>query len=522
MNGRSRGSLIILMCWLVAGCGHSFTPEATRTRDARPLASIYDFLVTVPGISFPQFPAVGLTVDLTLEVDPASIDASGFFEASISINEVRAGGVVRPFTAADPLPAAGRVAGAEWSVDSFGPIQVGTPAAGMTNVMLSLSGTLSPDGREIEGAAVVTSSGETGTFFAVKQRRYLVAGTDFGVTGTASLVTVRFNTSIIVARDLEAISGDPVARATGGAVVVINRFFFDNVQTLDPAADFQTALQFSTGNGSNPHDVLAVDPNRFYVTRYEPPYNDLLIADRAGGQYLGFVDLSSYATNDSATPRADGMALAENLVFVGLQNIDSSFLEYGPGLVAVVDPGTDTVVRVIGMQGRNPFGPPAVHPETGDLYYAMAGIFEGGLPRDLSGGIEVVDPRTLATQGLLVDDDDLGGNVSGVALALAGGATRGYCIVTTASGANVVRGFDPATGAVSPGTILSPGAFVPEVVSDGDGYLLVPVRDPSDPRLVVLDAASGQVIASPSLSLPPFSVAVLTRGFLKGGASAAR
>jgi hypothetical protein len=141
----------------------------------------------------------------------------------------------------------------------------------------------------------------------------------------------------------------------------------------------------------------------------------------------------------------------------------------------------------------------------------MAGIFQGSLQRELSGGVEVVDPNTLTTRGLLVDDDALGGNVSSVALASVGAVTLGYCVVTTAAGTNMVRTFDADTGAVLPGTPYQSTAFLPEVVSDGDGWILLPAHDINDPRLVVIDAATGQVVAMPRLSLPPVSIAVLTR-----------
>jgi len=510
---RGRDWSFAALALLLIGCGKSFTPGVDKGKGsaARPLASIYDIMVTVPGLSFPQLSATGLLLDLTLEIDPNGPDASGVFEGGVTVRDVMVGGTSRPFSAAAPVPVTGRAQGADWSLDTFGPIGVGSAATGVTEIMLSLAGTLAGDGRTIEGGALVTSSGDVGTFLAVKQRRYLVAGTDFGVTGTASLVRVRFDDRFEVERDLESISGDPVARVTDAGVYIVNRFFFDNIQALDPAAAFETSLQFSTGNGSNPHDVLAVDPARLYVTRYEPPYNDILIADRSGGRTLGSIDLSGLATNSSGTPRADGLALAGGLVFAGVQNIDASFTEYGPGIVAVIDPATDTVLGSIRMEGVNPFGAPSAHPTSGDLYYAMAGVFQGSLPRDLSGGIEVIDPVTLTTRGLLVDDDALGGNVSSVALARAGSKVLGYCVVTTASGANMVRAFAADTGAVLAGAIFQSPSVLPEVVSDGDGYILVPEHDLTDPRLVVIDATTGQVVAAPRLSLPPFSIAVLTR-----------
>jgi len=498
---------------LTAACGSSYTPEppSGSGRKAGPLASIYDFAVSLPGLVFPQFPAQGLALEMTLEIDPRPAGSSTF-TCTVTITDVKVGGATRPFSTAGTLSCAGITSGRDIRVDSFGPILIGAQTQGTTSVTLSLSGRVAADGRTIDGDALATSSGEMGSFSAVKQRRYLVAATDFGVTGTASLVKVRFNTRFIVERDLETVSGDAVARASGAGVYIINRFFFDNIQSLDPADDFRTALQFSTGNGSNPHDLLAVDDGRLYITRYEPPYNDILIAERGTGRPLGFIEMSDFATNSSATPRADGLVMAEGRVLAGLQNIDASFREYGPGLIAVIDPQTDAVTRTITMAGRNPFGRPAVDDATGTLLYAMAGVFQGTLSRELSGGIEVVDPVSLTTRGLLVDDDDLGGNVSGVAVAPqdAGGRIA-YCIVTTLSGQNQVRAFDPDTGVIAPAAIYQSASFLPEIVSDGDGYIIIAEHDISDPRLIVISAATGLIVATPGISLPPFSVAILTR-----------
>ena len=503
--------LLLAAAGLSGGCGSSYEPGGDGGRAARPLASIYDMLVTVPGIVLPQFPATGLTVDLTLEIDPNGLDASGRFAGEATLVEVTAGGVARPFAPATPLGVTGQVAGSEWSLDSLGPFLVGNAMQGTTAVTLSFTGTLSSDGRTITGMALATSHAETGTFEAVRQRRYLVAGTDFGVTGTVSVVRVRYGTRFHVDRDLETVSGDVVLRITDNSVLAINRLFFDNLQVLDPASAFDTALQFSTGNGSNPHDALAVDPNRLYVTRFEPPFNDVLIVDRASGAPTSFVDLAPLATNSSGTPRADAMAAAEGRVFVMLQNIDSSFTEYGPGLIAVVNPATDQVVRTLTLSGQNPFGPPARHPDSGDLYVALAGVFQGSLPRALTGGIEVIDPRTLTSQGLLVDDDDVGGNISSLALARAGAVVTGYCIVTLPSGANVVRRFDAATGVLDPMVVYQSASFLPALISDEEGFILVAEHSIADPRLVVLDAASGAVVARLSMSLPPFSIGILTR-----------
>ena len=57
---------------------------------------------------------------------------------------------------------------------------------------------------------------------------------------------------------------DAAARAAGDRVYVVNRLYGDNIQVLDPADGFRTALQCSTGNGSNPHDIAVISPHKAY------------------------------------------------------------------------------------------------------------------------------------------------------------------------------------------------------------------------------------------------------------------
>ena len=66
------------------------------------------------------------------------------------------------------------------------------------------------------------------------------------------------------------------ARWHDGLLYVVNRFGQDNVQVLNPAQGFATVQQFSTGAGSNPHDIAFASPVKAYVTRYE--LADLLIS----------------------------------------------------------------------------------------------------------------------------------------------------------------------------------------------------------------------------------------------------
>ena len=82
-----------------------------------------------------------------------------------------------------------------------------------------------------------------------------------------------------------------------------------------------------------------------------------------------------------------------------------------------------------------------------------------------------------------------------------------------AGGSNSVITFNPSTGTLGP-VVLATTAFIPEIRYDGDGYVLVAEHDFGNPGLRVLDAASGAAVARIRLSLPPVSVAILTRDLL--------
>ena len=85
--------------------------------------------------------------------------------------------------------------------------------------------------------------------------------------------------------------------------------------------------------------------------------------------------------------------------------------------------------------------------------------------------------------------------------------------ITTPGGVNLVRAFDPVTGQSATTYLYQSSTLIPEVVADGDGWVLVPDYNLTTPRLLIFSATTGTLIAAPSLSLPPFSVAVLTRSF---------
>lgn len=475
------------------------------------LDPVYDFTLTWPdadvvvgGITY-----AGLAIDLQVNFEDATVrDADPAFRAPVTVVSVVAGGVLQGFATPQPIVMLGTIDGARFATDLFGSIQFGS-----ANLVMSVDGLLADDRRTIAGSAALFGTSTPGSFAATRRRRWLIAGSDLASTvGQVATLEARYDRDLVLNENLESISSDPVARVSDGRPFVVNRLSYDNLQGLDPAGGFTTILQHSTGNGSNPHDLEVLartgsEAGAAWVTRYEPPYDDVAIIDLDDGALVGNVDLTPYARNPDGLPRADQILAHDGLLYVTLQDANRNFTTFETGRVIVIDPETSQVVRAIDLSGQNPFEALLYAPATGFIYVGLAGIFPGLRPQALTGGIEVLDPATLQSMGLLVDDDDLGGNVSALAVV---SATRGYAVVSDASFHTRIRAFDVATGEVL-GTIYETNDLISAMIGDGDGDLLVAERNSFAPRLLMFDGDDGRPLAAVPLSIPPLSIAVLTR-----------
>ncbi|HET6278510.1 MAG TPA: hypothetical protein VFG08_06985 [Candidatus Polarisedimenticolia bacterium] len=520
-GGSALAALLAFLLACAAGCGGGgirgprFLPGP-----AGRIHPIYDALVIYPdttliinGMSYK-----GIELDLELEFDdPTLRDGDPHYTAEARVTSLRAGGVPQHYVLQGPLRIEGTLTGESFTTGLFGGIQVGT-----ANLLPELTGTLDPTRSRIDGDATLFGLANNGIFTAIKRRRYLMTGTDLLSIGKVSVVSVRYGSRFSIAKDLAVVTSDPVARVEDGRPFVVNRYSFDTLQGFDPRSGFATSFEYSTGNGSNPHDMVVFPagdggtpdglpepdgPGLAFVTRYEPPFNDVAIVDLNDGTIIDTIDLTPYALGTAKLPRADQALLHEGMVYVTLQDANARFTEFETGRVAVIDPVLRDVVDVIDLDGQNPLESFVYLEETGLFYAGMAGIFQGLADRALTGGVEAIDPLTRRSLGLVVDDDDLGGNVSAIAIH---SATRGYAVVTDDRFRNSVRVFDPSTGSVG-ATVLGDVDRVAALVLDGDGFLLI-AEGYFSPRLIVLDADTGHLEAILPLSLPPFSIDIMSRG----------
>ena len=332
-----------------------------------------------------------------------------------------------------------------------------------------------------------------------------VTTTDFS-TGSSS--TIDPSGSYPVSPNVALIHSDAVARYFDGYIYVINRIGADNIQILDPDNSYSTVRQFSTGTLSNPLDVAFAAPDKMYVSRGES--NTIWIMNPQTGAQTGSVDLSAFADADGLC-EMQYMIIVGGRLFVSLQRLDRDYFwsPAGTSYIAVIDVTTDTLVDVdagapgmqaIALANADPFNDIQLDGWSGDLYVPCVGFW--GL---LDGGIERIDPVSLASAGTIFSESAAGGDLLDAVIV---NDHIGYAIIQNASFNTDLISFDPSTG-LKLQTLYSPGASVLQDIERGPtGELFLSDRTPVKPGIRIYDSQTGaQITSNPvDTGLPPFDI----------------
>ena len=305
------------------------------------------------------------------------------------------------------------------------------------------------------------------------------------------------------------VHSDATARVRNGLVYVVNRLFADNIQVLDPAAEFETRLQCSTGNGSNPHDIAFADDSKAYVTLFEE--SRLLIVNPAArtdcSDFIrGEIDLTGVADGDGI-PDMDLMAVVGDRLYVSIQRLDINTVLRLPaanGAIAVIDTTTDALVDTIELSGENPFAATKGLTVRGEaLYVSQAGLF--GV---MDGGIERINLRTHQPEGYFITEDDLGGDVVDFVLI---SDRLAYAVVSRASFDTALVSFDPSTAQVLDTVLAVDGFTLLDIEVNDRGELFVTDRARAKDGIRIYRVADGAPITSEPLDigLSPFEVVFL-------------
>lgn len=331
--------------------------------------------------------------------------------------------------------------------------------------------------------------------------------TDYATGGLSSL-DLGTNTA---ANDHLTIHSDAVVRTYRDKVYILNRLGQDNVIVLD-GDDLQTPLtQYSTGNGTNPHDIAFVSEEKAYISLYER--TQLLIVNPVTGDSLGTVDLSTFADADGL-PEISQLVINGDRLFAACHRLDreNGWVPTEFSAIAVVDVSTDLLVDVepdkegvqgILMAGKNPSGAAL----RGSKWYLSA----VNTYTDLTdGGIEVIDLANLRSEGIVLDETTAGGNLGSLTMI---SGDDGYVVVSDENFANIVKRLNLTTRSVSPGLDGLTGGHVPGLGLFGTRLFVLDqgsFGDPASAGVRVYDVDSDDLLAGPiDTGLPPSSIAFL-------------
>lgn len=353
-----------------------------------------------------------------------------------------------------------------------------------------------------------------GYAFSPEYRDFKAANADLNFTGSSTydfafVTTTDYSTGHFAVVNLHAqsaseyqmeMSSDAVARTIDGKIYVMNRLGQDNVTIFSPSDFLHPLIQFSTGSGSNPQDIVLANSGKAYISLLDRNY--LLVVNPNTGTEIMKIDISSYADADGI-PEAWRMSIVDGIVYVLLQELDR-YNFYQPaqnGTILAVDTESDTVIGAMTLSGKNPY----------DIWYQRSMdkliVSETGSFADLAdGGIETINLDNYEPSGFTLTETALGGNVS--FFVMKPSSSRGYVIVTDGSYNTSVVSFDLQPAEKIKDVLAPKSGFIHAALAVDPLNLLVADRSFTNPGIRIVSTVTDEEITSSPINtgLPPLSI----------------
>jgi len=345
-----------------------------------------------------------------------------------------------------------------------------------------------------------------------KNNQLIVVTGDFSKSSAGKIATVALDKAA-VGFFAEPIHTDAIARLdpNGDRLYVVNRRGQDNLTTFSLTGE--TLLkQFSLYTYSflnkglddvNAQDIVPWNHTSALVSRWNS--NMLIRINPETGEYLNPPYISYALQSDSdLTVDPAKMARVGERAWVQLQRLDRKnfWVPAPPSYIGVVDFEAGRSEKLITLKGTNPSSD-FVFGGNGKVYVSCAGKF--GV---LDGGIEQLDIATAESDGIVVKESDLGGEIVDFAVA---GSTA-WAIAYNAKFDTRLLKLKLPEWKIEAQWLETDGKNpLQSLIHDAERNLIfVASRDVNQPSVIVFDAETGSEVTRYDVGLPPVQM-VLAR-----------
>ncbi len=333
----------------------------------------------------------------------------------------------------------------------------------------------------------------------------VVVTTDYR-TGSLAVISLDHKE---VDKDFSHIHPDTICRYSPitKKMYLVERMGADAIAVLNPGHGYIMESEFSVGAGTNAQDIAVVSRDRAYVARYSSSTMTVINPDT--GDLLDEIDLSPWADEDGLAEPGWGVE-HDGKIFVAIQRL-KDFQPTDYSAILVMNSMSGKTIKEVRLAAKDPMS---------KLRYAPAEkafvIGEVGVMGALDGGVELLYTDDLSTSGLMITEQELGGDIIDVVIL---SESKGFAIVSKTrddfSASTSVVSFDPGTG-----KRLSVLAHSDEfdhsfLELDPSGrQLWVAQRKRTQPGIRIFDTFSDEEITkSPiDVGLPPFMICFANTG----------
>jgi hypothetical protein len=320
-----------------------------------------------------------------------------------------------------------------------------------------------------------------------------VITTDYSVFGRVQ--SIQQASPWTVSGELAVIPGDAVGRHHDGLVYIVGRGGSNLIRVHNPADGFALVREFSIGAGRNPQDIAFDSQGRAFVSCYDEAV--LLQVDTEAGVVVQTFDTSAYADSDGL-PETAWLLVHQNHLYVTCQKLDRGnwYAPSGPGQLLVMDLENLQWEPPVNLVGANPYTKIRMGAE-GKLLVGCAGYWAMN-----DGGIESIDPSAGISEGFLMTEEALGGDIVNFVVTADG---QLHALTSNSSFVTSISRVNPDNGSVIP-ILTSTGYDLSDLAWDGDFQLYVADRQIAGAGIRVFDTTSGSELTSSPIvtTLPPF------------------